>query len=210
MVASGTTMHSCKSLAFHPHASDQHSTTLLWDGISFFIQHLQQVSQCGCVSDINSMRKLIPQVFSRVKISTVGRPFQPLHSQGSLEGLPDKPCSVRTSVVMLEDRVQSQTEIWDCHLLQILKLISQCWDWLQWWQTLPVRDMLPHTITLHPPKSTRCQCTLSLTSHIIWNLAFNLERVLGHTKIMLQPGFCRTLAWSYPVQIFGADTNWPL
>ena len=102
--------------------------TLLWDGIPFFNQHLSQVRQRGCVghSGTNSTPKLIPQVFNGVEVRTASRPFHPLHSH-ILEVVSDKPHPLGASIVMLEDRVRSQTvEIWDCHWLQNLISISLC------------------------------------------------------------------------------------
>ncbi|KAL7889584.1 hypothetical protein AOLI_G00018420 [Acnodon oligacanthus] len=84
----------------------------------------------------------------------MGLRFHPLHSQ-ILEVLFDKPRSVGASVVNLEDRVRSQTvEIWDCHWLQNFILISLCIEIASNVTSLifPVREMLPHTITLPPPK----------------------------------------------------------
>ena len=117
-VACGRTIHSHNSLA--PHAGH----TLLWDGIPFFNQHLSQVSQRGCVghSGTNSTPMLIPQVFNGVEVRSASRPYHLLHSN-ILEVDPDKPRPVGASVVILEDRVRSQTvEIWDCHWLQISSL----------------------------------------------------------------------------------------
>jgi hypothetical protein len=58
---------------------------------------------------------LIPQVFNGVEVRSASRPYHLLHSN-ILEVDPDKPRPVGASVVILEDRVRSQTvEIWDCH-----------------------------------------------------------------------------------------------
>ena len=70
--------------------------------------------------------KLIPQVFNGVEVRTTSRPFHPLHSH-ILQVVSDKPQPVGESVVILEDRVRSQTvEIWDCHWLQNLISLSLC------------------------------------------------------------------------------------
>ena len=97
----------------------------------FYNQHLSQVSQRGSVghSGTNSTPKLMPQVFNGVEVRTAGRPFRPFHPLHSqiLVVVSDKPRSVGASVVILEDRVRSQTvEIWDCHWLQNLFSISLC------------------------------------------------------------------------------------
>ena len=83
LVVCGRTIHSNNSVATPPHTGHRPGHTLLWDGISFFNQHLSQVSQSGCVghSARNSMSKLIPQMFNRVEVRTAGWPFHPLHSQ---------------------------------------------------------------------------------------------------------------------------------
>lgn len=85
----GTT-HRPNNLALLPDAGP----TLLWDGISFFKQHLLQIIKS----------KLIPRVFNEDEVRTYGRTFHPLHSQ-ILEVVSDKPRSVRVSF-MLEERVR--------------------------------------------------------------------------------------------------------
>src|SRR4029434_1822576 len=122
-VAGGRSIRCHNSLAPPPHAGHQPGHTLLWDGIPFCNQDLSQVSQHGCVGH-SGTPKLIPQVFNWVEVWTHGMPFHPLHSQ-ILEVVSDKPRSVGVSVVILEDRVRSQTvEIWDCHWLKNLISIS--------------------------------------------------------------------------------------
>lgn len=59
-------------------------------------------------SGINSTPKLLPRMFSRVEVRTVGRSFHLLHSQ-TLEAASGKPRSVGTSVVILEDSIWPNT-----------------------------------------------------------------------------------------------------
>lgn len=107
------------------------SHTVLWDVIPFFNHHLSQVSQCGCVghSGINSTPKLTPQVISGVER------FHPLRSQ-ILEAVLDKPHSVGTSVVNLEDRIRPI--LWRCRNAIVCTILSRYlhWDSLQWWQAM--------------------------------------------------------------------------
>lgn len=58
-----------------------------------------------------------------------GQCFRPVHSLLSLilEAVCDKPCSVLTHIVMLEDRALSlRVQIWGAHLLQNLISLSVC------------------------------------------------------------------------------------
>ena len=66
------------------------------------------------------------EVFNGVEVRTAGRPLHCLHSY-ILEVVSDKTHSVGVSVVILEDRIWSQTvEIWDRRWLQNVILISLC------------------------------------------------------------------------------------
>lgn len=74
-------------------------------------------------SGMNSMCKMIPQVFGGVEVRTAGRPFIPLCSH-ILEVGTDYPHPLQSK---FENRIWSQTvEIRDCNWLQNLILISIC------------------------------------------------------------------------------------
>ena len=82
--------------------------TKLWDGVPLFNEDQPQVCQCSAISHSMPDRpaELIPQVFDGIEVRAARWPFHPLNALIP-QVLVDDPCSMRTSVVILEDGIRS-------------------------------------------------------------------------------------------------------